>query len=141
MFLLLTQTKQKHNKIQNEQNPTAATSPGPLRLWTQFKGNSLTQQWQDDLGQRKKVGLQRTGEVKNHAGREPSSTLSTKIWGSTAPWYMLPWFFPLVPSLELINLFKTSSTSFRTNWDFRRWVGCKFRGQGFKQISLVTENR
>lgn len=44
MFLLLTQTKQKHNKIQNEQNPTAATSPGPLRLWTQFKGNSLTQQ-------------------------------------------------------------------------------------------------
>lgn len=25
--------------------------------------------------------------------------------------------------------------------DFGRWVGCKFRGPGFKQISLITENR
>lgn len=91
---------------------------------------------QDDLGQ----GLKKRGDV-SWSDEAISHFLHKNFWGSRAWWYMLPLFSPLVPSLGLINLFKTWSTSSRTNWDFRRWVGCKFRDPGFKQISLLIENR
>lgn len=70
-----------------------------------------------------------------------SHFIHKNLWGRGAGWNRLPWFSPLVPSLELINLFKASSISSRTNWDFRIWVGCKFRDPGFKEISLLIENR
>lgn len=64
------------------------------------------------------MGLKRRGEAKDHEGRKPSSTLFTKnseaiqLRGTC---YLV--FLLLLPPLNS-NLFKTSSTSFRTKWDF-----------------------
>lgn len=82
--------------------------------------NNNDHKTQDDLGQWRKAELKRRGEVMYQEVVRPSATLPKNLGSSRARWYMLPSFSPLVPSLGLINLFKTSSTSFRTNWDFRR---------------------
>lgn len=136
MFLLLKWLQLKLNK-----NPTESTNPESPRLWTQFKGRRLQQQQKSRSWA---VEKSRTEEKRRGGVSWSDAAISHflhKVWGSKAGWHRLPCFSPLVPLLGLIHLFKTSATFSRTNWDVRRWLGCKFRDPGFKQWSLLTENR
>lgn len=120
IFLLL-KTNKRHIKIQNEQTPTAATSPGALRFW----GSSQRQKSQTTVttNPRWSRATEKSGTEEKRrgegSGRQEAIIhfVHQKLWGNTAPWYMLPWFLLLLPPLDS-NLFKTSSTSFRTKWDF-----------------------